>query len=197
MGDNANMHRLSALILVSCALLSHNSPAIAQSSSAFEHARVSLTSVHHYVAAEAAPRQLAVPQNLLVPPMYRPLVESMLRDSPTFRRQCMRIEGERLLTVHLAINSGNTRSGIRATTRMTRNTNGRISAFIDIGSFQDTEELIAHEMEHIIEQLDGVDLAARASVPHTGVTAVGWARNMFETTRAKRMGLKVVSELVR
>jgi len=197
MGKNANMRRISALTLVSCALLSHNLPAIAQSSSAFEQARVSITSVQHYVAAEAAPRQLAAPPNLLVPSMYRPLIQSMLRDSPTFRRQCMRIGGEPLLTVHLAINSGHSRPGIRATTRMTRNAKGHVSAVIDIGSFQDTEELIAHELEHIIEQLDGVDLAARASLPRTGVTAVGYAANMFETTRAKRVGLKVVSELAR
>ena len=101
------------------------------------------------------------------------------------------------MTVRLAINSGNSRSGTRATTRITRNAKGHVSAVIDIGSFQDTEELIAHELEHIIEQLDGVDLAARAALPHTGVTEVGDAGGMFETTRAKRMGLKVVSELVR
>ncbi len=197
MGKNANMHRVSALILASCALLSHNRPAIAQSGSAFEQARVSLTSVHNYVAADAAPRQLAIPPNLLVPAMYRPVVESMLRDSATFRRQCVRIAGEPLLTVHLAVNSANTASGTRATTRMTRHANGRVSALIDLGSFHDLEELIAHEVEHVIEQLDGVDLAARAALPHTGVTAVGYARNMFETTRAKRIGLKVVSELGR
>ena len=59
------------------------------------------------------------------------------------------------------------------------------------------EELIAHEFEHIIEQLDGVDLGAHAAQPHTGVTAIGHRRDIFETMRAKRAGLKVVSELGR
>jgi hypothetical protein len=109
----------------------------------------------------------------------------------------MRIEGEPHVTVRLAINSGKSHSGARATTRLTRNEKGHVSAFIDIGSFQGTQELIAHELEHIIEQLDGVDLAARAALPRTGVTEVGQAGNMFETTRARRIGLKVVSELRR
>jgi YD repeat-containing protein len=129
--------------------------------------------------------------------MYRPLIESMLRDSPTFRRQCMRIGAEPLLTVRLTINSTLQRSDVRATTRLTRNAQGRLLAVVDIGSFHHTEELIAHEIEHIIEQLDGIDLAARAALPRSGVTSMGDGAGMFETTRAKRMGRKVVSELAR
>jgi hypothetical protein len=191
------MRRISALILATCAPLLHNSPAIAQPGSTFEQARVSLTSVHHYVASEAAPRQLGAPANLIAPPMYRPLIESMLRDSPTFRRQCTRIGAEALLTVRLAINPTLPRSEVRATTRVTRDANGHVSAVIEIGSLRDTAELIAHELEHIIEQLDGIDLAARAALPRSGVTWIGYGAGMFETTRAKRVGLKVVSELVR
>ena len=92
MPKSTNMRRVTVLALASCMLLLHERPAIAQSSSAFE--QVSLTSVHHYVAGEAIPRQLAPPPNLVVSAMYRPLVEAMLRDSPTFRRQCVRIAAE-------------------------------------------------------------------------------------------------------
>ena len=193
---NANMRLVTALLLVSSASLLHQRPAIAQSSSAFEHARVSVTSVHHYVAAEAVPRQLALPPNLLVSSMYRPLVESMLRDSPTFRRQCIRIAGEPRLTVRLAIGSS-LRTDVRAITRVTRTANGELSAVVNIGFRENTQELIAHEFEHIIEQLDGVDLAARAALPHTGVTEFGYAADMFETVRAQRTGRRVVSELMR
>ena len=191
------MRRLSALTLLSCALLLHSRPAIAQSSSAFGQARVSLTSVHDYVAAETAPAHLAAPQNLLVDPIHRPLIELMLRKSATFRRQCMRIGAELQLTVHLAVNSAARRPDARAITRVRRHENGQVSAIVEITSFRDAEELIAHELEHIIEQLDGVDLAARAALPRTGVTTVGYTANVFETTRAKRVGLKVVSELRR
>ena len=92
MSRSLNMRRLATFALVSsCACLADADPIIAQSGSAFERARVSLTSVRHYVAAEAIPTQIAPPSNVVVSAMYRPLVESMLRDSPTFRRQCVRI----------------------------------------------------------------------------------------------------------
>ena len=97
-------------------LISEPLGAIAQSGSAFEHARVSVTSVHQYVAAEAVPRQLALPSNLRVSAMYRPLVDSMLRSSQTFRRQCIRIAAEPMLTVRLAITQWFARSDVRATT---------------------------------------------------------------------------------
>jgi hypothetical protein len=189
------MGRVVAFILVSCALLLHHRPAIAQSNSAFEHARVSLTSVHQYVATEAVPRQLPSPPNLVVSPMFRPLVESMLRDSPTFRRQCVRIAAEPALTVHLSIGSAPVGSDVRAVTRMTRNAYGRLTAVINIGFRENAQELIAHEFEHVIEQLDGIDLAARAALNHTGVRSIGHVGNKFETTRAQYTGLKVLAEL--
>lgn len=194
MVESTNMRRF-AVVLASCAWMFHVSPAIAQSSSGFELARTSLTSVHQYVAGEAIPRQLAAPPNLVVQEIYRPLVESMLRDSPTFRRQCIRIAAEPKLTVHLVIGPVQQRSDIRAITRMTRKPNGALAAYIDIGRMHDTVELIAHEFEHIIEQLDGIDLAERAALPHTGVSMVGPVADMFETRRARLVGLKVASEV--
>ena len=173
--------------------LLHERPAIAQSSSTLE--RVSLTSVHHYVAGEAIPRQLALPSNLVVPAMHRAMVETMLRDSPTFRRQCVRIAAEQDLRVHLSFSPPPRRSTHRAKTRLTRDARGHLTAVIEIGPFEDTQELIAHEFEHVIEQLDGVDLAARAARPHTGVISIGHHDTVYETTRAQRVGLKVVSEL--
>jgi hypothetical protein len=178
-------------------LLLHDRPTIAQSSSASTRARVSFTSVHQYVAADAIPRQLAVPPNLVVPEMYRPLIESMLRQSPTFRRQCVRIAAAQSLTVHLAITKPNPGYDVRATTQITRDANGRLSAAIQIAPIHRVQELIAHEFEHIIEQLDEVDLAAHAAQPHTGVFAIGHRRDIFETMRAKRAGLKVFSEFWR
>lgn len=196
MGKSTNMRqRVAVLALASCMFLLHERPASAQSSATLE--RVSLTAVHHYVASNAIPRHLALPPNLLVSALFRPLIESMLRDSQTFRRQSLRIAAEEALTVHLSFGSPPRRSDLRAVTRVTRNANGHLTAVVQIGPFEDLQELIAHEFEHIIEQLDGVDLAARAALPHTGVTASGHRSTMFETTRAQRMGLKVVSELRR
>ena len=193
MGKSTNMRRrTTGLALASCMVLLHERPAIAQSGSTLEH--VSLTSVHQYVAGDAIPRQLALPANLIVPRLYQPLVEAMLRDSPTFRRQCVRIAADPGLTVHLTMNAPPRRFDQRAITRITRHATG-LTAIVEIGALDDTQELIAHEFEHIIEQLDGVDLAARARLSHTGVSALGHRAAIFETTRAQRMGRKVVSEL--
>ena len=188
------MQRCAAAALLSCVLVLHSNPANAQSRSTNERARVSFTSVHQYVGGEAIPRQLAVPPNIVVSSIYVPMIESMLRRSPTFRRQCVRIAAERLLTVRIEIALPSSAFGARATTRITRNESGRLSALVQI-KFKDVEELIAHEFEHIIEQLDGVDLAAHAAQRHTGVTGVGRGRDVFETARAKRAGEKVLAEL--
>ena len=188
------MQRCVAAALLLCVFVLHSDPANAQSRSANERARVSFTSVHQYVAGEAIPTQLAVPPNIVVSSMYVPMLESMLRRSPTFRRQCVRIAAERLLTVRIEIALPSAGYDARATTRITRSEIGRLTAVVQI-KFKDVEELIAHEFEHIIEQLDGVDLAAHASQRHTGVTEVGRGRHVFETARAKRAGAKVLAEL--
>jgi hypothetical protein len=190
----AIMRRVAAAGLATCAWLLTGRAAFAQSGAALEPTRVSLTSVHHYVATDAIPRQLAAPPNLIVPDMYRSVVDAMLRGSPTFRRQCVRISAEPALTVHIAIPLTPRRSDVRAQTRLTRNA-GHLTALVAISPFQDLEELIAHELEHVIEQLDGIDLQARAARPRTGVNATGARDAMFETVRAQRAGLTVASEL--
>jgi len=177
-----------------CAAFLFSAPASAQSSVAvLALDRASLNSVREYVAADAVASQLALPPNLMVTPMYRPLVESMLRSSPTFRRQCVRLTGEARLTVRLNMSPPWTRSDIRAKTHMTRRA-GRLTAEIDIFRFNDDIELIAHEIEHVIEQLDGVDLPLRAASGDTGVRALS-ADAVFETTRAIRVGQKVAGEV--
>ena len=191
------MRRVAAFTLVTCACLVHASPANAQSGPGFELARTSFTSVHQYVAAEAIPKQLAMPSNVVVPDMYRSLVDAMLRGSPTFRRQCIRIAAEPNVTVRLTIGSTPRRSDVRAQTRLTRNPAGHLTANVEISPLENLEELIAHEIEHVIEQLDGVDLGSRARRSHTGVNAIGSRQDMFETVRAHRAGLTVVSELGR
>jgi len=57
--------------------------------------------------------------------------------------------------------------------------------------------LIAHEIEHVIERLDGVDLRARAALPGTGVRLCDGGDDAFETIRARRAGLAVAEEVRR
>jgi hypothetical protein len=162
--------------------------------------RTSLGVARDYISAElvdVVPSGL--PPNLLIPPMYEPLVESMLRYSPTFARQCLRIANAPGLTIKLEFHSvpaarfGGT---ARARTRIIRD-NDRLIATVDIAQTVDVVELLAHEIEHVIEQLDGVDLASKARLPDSGVRAVRHEGVVFETIRARRTGLRVAEEVQR
>jgi hypothetical protein len=66
---------------------------------------------------------------------------------------------------------------------------------IYLSRLDDPVELIAHELEHVIEQLDHVDLPSRAALPGTGVRRTVSPDGAFETTRASQTGLRVAQEV--
>jgi hypothetical protein len=133
----------------------------------------------------------SLPSNLLVPTFYRSILDTMWRRSPTFRRQCVRIGSEPNLTV--VVQAGPVAVGTRATTRIETKRDGRRLASVNVGEFGDPVELIAHEIEHIVEQLDGADLAALAARSVAGVRRS--SDEMFETVRAVRAGERVAEEV--
>jgi hypothetical protein len=157
-------------------------------------AQSSSNAVHEYAVA-AVFDIVDIPANLRVSPQYRPLLEVMLRRSPTFRRQCLRIAAEPAATVHLESWAWSVPPGARAITRMTRNASGSLDAIVIINPVDDMFELIAHELEHVIEQLEDIDLPSKATQPNTGVHAVIADGAFFETMRAVRTGLKVAGEV--
>ena len=142
--------------------------------------------------ASPAFAQFALPSNLDVSPIYRDLVESMADRSPTFRRQLQRIADEPRLTIDLDVVPHIV--GARAVTRMVRKADG-LDARIEVSRFDDMVELIAHEIEHVIEQIDRVDLAAGAALPDAEVHAVDSNGMVFETARAARAGVTVSQEV--
>jgi hypothetical protein len=142
------------------------------------------------VHAPAAPPD--VPPNLAMPSGFRPMVESMLRRSATFRRQCLRIALAKDLRVFLRSAPTAQTSGVRARTSL-RTTADGVHAVVELVSLHDPVELIAHEIEHVIERLDGVDLRRQAALPGTGVHNGG--DGTYETRRAVRTGLIVAREV--
>lgn len=136
------------------------------------------------------------PPNVVLPEGVRETVAAMLRASPTFRRQCARIGRTSFLRVVVtrSLLSGWSAGG--ALTRITRIGGGRIVADVQLGHAGDHVTLLAHEFEHILEQLDGVDLAAMAARPGTGVRELPRTRS-FETERAIAVGRQVASEVLR
>ena len=111
-----------------------------------------------------------------------------------FRRQCARLAGSRstVITVDDAVIPD--RAPFRAATDFTVDRQGRTLARVRLGSRVDLEERIAHEFEHIIEQLDGVDLRSLARRETAGVHAVH-DDGHFETERAIAVGRQVVQEI--
>jgi hypothetical protein len=142
-------------------------------------------------AAGDAPAVLALPSNLMIPADLRPVIDSMLRRSPTFRRQCLRIAEASGLTIVLQYFAWPT-VHVRARTRITIRDGAR-RANVEIRPADDSVELIAHEIEHVIEQLDGVDLSTRAALPASGVHLC--ADGAYETIRAIRIGQAVADEV--
>ena len=137
---------------------------------------------------------LAVPGPLppgwiVVTAEVRPMLDRMWRDSPTFRRQCARlVDASVTVVVRLVAPSG---LAVAAISRINIQHGLVASADVRLGSVE--PRYLAHEIEHVLEQLDGVDL--RSAVTR-GVRGVATVRpELFETARAISVGAQVAHEL--
>jgi hypothetical protein len=137
----------------------------------------------------------ALPPNIAVADSLRGTMREMLHASPTFRRQCLRITNAPRLTVMFDLFQPMPSERMRARTRVSMTREGTTVAKVEIGQMDQAVELIAHEIEHVIEQLDEVDLPALAAVPESGVHDCG--NRSFETIRATRVGRIVAAEVKR
>jgi hypothetical protein len=133
--------------------------------------------------------------NVVVPPMLEPLLSRMRTQSQTFRRQCARLRGEPRLLVRVYTGAAGLHPSGRATTQIQRGRTGLEAdvylAVLDAAG--DRIELIAHEFEHVIEQLDGLDLPRLARLSPATVWAIG--DGSFETQRATHRGRVVAAEV--
>jgi hypothetical protein len=160
-----------------------------------QHSHSSLLVTRVYAAAHGNLYEgVTLAPNLTVTPLYQPTVQDMLRRSPTFRRQCARIASAVGLMVD--VRSEPSRSTAAAWTTIRRPSDDVMHASVIVTPVGRTAELIAHELEHVIEQLDGVNLKQKASIHASGVRhcACG-AEETFETTRAIATGLRVAREV--
>ena len=144
-----------------------------------------------YVDPPAAGDAVEAPPNLTIPSTYRASVATMLERSPMFRRQCLRLAAAPHLAVVVRLLHPLT-AGPRARTQIRRSGLGRLDANVEINPLGNFAELLAHELEHVIEQLDGIDLAAKSAVARSGVRSC--TDGTFETNRAVRVGTVVALE---
>jgi hypothetical protein len=131
----------------------------------------------------------ALPKHLFIAPCLRETVDAMMERSPTFRAQIEAIA--RTPGLGLAVTLEATPSSRRAEARMRRYVSGLLLANIRIYIVADKEELIAHEIEHVLEQVERVPVAELAK---RGDEA--WrAGTAYETRRAIRAGQRVANEM--
>src|SRR5262245_43840434 len=132
----------------------------------------------------------ALGENIRVAFPLRPCVSTMLSRSGTFRRTYDAIASRDDVRVSLALEPQRNRR-TRAVTNVRSFAGGKRVADIRLHTTVDVIELIAHEMEHVREQIEGTNLSL-LSVATTDVHRVGQA---FETRRGIETGLQVAEEV--
>ena len=125
----------------------------------------------------------------LIPvPSVRPLVEKGMERSETIRRQCEELAAAQAVVV---LEWGAMDSHSRAKTVMEVRA-GRVVASVKLPPLGDMIVLMAHELQHVIEQTRGLDFRAEAKRAGSGV----WQSfGSFETQAAIDVSRQVAEEL--
>ena len=185
--------RILFLTCVSVCSVSHVST-FAQSNTDRERdgLRSSQDAVRVYVAARETGTNMSPADNLQISTAYRPLIDMMLERSPTFRRQYARLARASLVSIVIRADMPPGRR-VAALTQLSSRTGMGVEALVHVSPSTRSVELIAHELEHIIEHLDGVNLRAKSRLRATGVRLTA-DEDTFETTRAVLTGQRVARE---
>jgi hypothetical protein len=109
--------------------------------------------------------------------------------SPTFRDQCWKLAAAGAALIVEPASSGET---WRAQTRIRRMDDGATIARARVRPGAHSVELIAHELEHVLEYLEGVKFLMEAHRSSSRVSLVGGA---YETGRAVAAGHRVAREV--
>lgn len=142
--------------------------------------------------AEPSSQGLDLPRTLQAAPELRAGLHRMLSSSSTFRSQCLRLDEAEKLVVMLRLKPNLPMGIFRARSTVRRYTSGLLIVTVDVAPGANQAEWIAHEFEHVLEQMDGEDLSVQAGRQATGV----WhsAQGMIETQRALDAGRAVLME---
>jgi hypothetical protein len=135
-------------------------------------------------------QRVPLPLNIALDEALRGRVEESLALSPTLQRQFAVIAGTPAV-VELRASLAPLPGFRRAETTISRYESGFIRARVLVPSDVNFVELLAHELEHVVEQIEGVDLAALERVGRATEDAEG----VFETVRARDAGRAAASEV--
>jgi RNA polymerase sigma factor (sigma-70 family) len=132
-----------------------------------------------------------LPEGSDVPAAFLPTLEQMWRASPTFRRQCARLaEGRVAVTIRLDF----PQHAARTNAESVISRKGNLRADIRLrAADRRVVEYLAHEIEHVLEQMDEVDLPLAVADRMHGAHLVHPAA--YETRRAVAVGRLVAHEV--
>jgi hypothetical protein len=143
--------------------------------------------------AETSPEEPArapLPRNMAIDDELRDTVEETAALSPTLRRQFAVIASTPVV-VEVRVSPVPLLGLRRAQTEMSRYDTGFIRARVVVPSGIDFVELLAHELEHVLEQIERVDLAALARAGLANRDGDG----SYETVRARDAGRAAAAEV--
>jgi hypothetical protein len=133
-----------------------------------------------------------LPPNLRVPRDLRPVLEQALQRSPTFQRQMQTLLHTQRVRMSVAYGGLRGMRLFQARSVVTHHQYGALMVDTTLFVPADMVELVAHEIEHVCEQIEGVDLRALAGRRDSGVYDVG---GHYETQRAISAGHRVAREV--
>jgi Tol biopolymer transport system component len=137
--------------------------------------------------------ETGLPANLHVDLQFQSVIEGMRQRSWAFRRQIARIGSARTVQIRvLPEDRARPAAGSEARSAFTFDGGGTlVGAQVYLRMTPQAPRFIAHEMEHVIEQLDGIDLRAQAG------NGVVWKSgdSSFETRRAIDAGVLVAQQV--
>jgi hypothetical protein len=139
--------------------------------------------VEEDAAADTVPLEL--PRNLRVPSNMRSTLMRMLQRSPTFRRQIAALTRKPAVRMSVAYGGMRGDRHYHALSTVRKHEWGAMLVDTTIYVPTDLVEIIAHELEHVCEQMEGVDLPALSRRNGVGVYNLN---GHYETARAIRAG---------
>lgn len=132
--------------------------------------------------------------NIRVDSLLQPVIASLLRKSKIFRHQWLTIASSRRVRVTIKpLTPGLLGYGTRAHATLTRYEYGLVRAEIEMPIGSDYAELLPHEFEHVLEMIEGINLAQQAESSDGGIAEVD--KGTFETRRARDAGLAASREV--
>lgn len=133
-----------------------------------------------------------LPPNIQVTEALAPTVADLLLKSPSFERQCHRLGREAAAVIRVRMTPAMPRDYF-AFSEIRRSGGKILGIDVVIATRADHALALAHEFEHILEQLEGWDLPALAQQSGTGVRQL--YNGSYETRRAISAGHQARREM--